>query len=58
MLSEGSSIAEVDREIALIYAQKGYVLHLQGLNAQAKEMYNKAASGGYVILILVAKMLS
>ena len=42
MLGEGSSIEEIDKELAVIWAQKGYVFQIQGLDSEASTLYKKA----------------
>ena len=47
MLGEGSSIEEIDRELAIIWAQKGFVLHCQGFNEEALKMYQMALNSTF-----------
>ena len=42
MLGEGSSMEEIDRELAVIFAQKGYVFQILGLDSEANILYKKA----------------
>ena len=42
MLGEGSSIEEIDKELAVIWAQKGYMLNVQGFNEEGLKLYQKA----------------